>query len=544
MGGYRLSDFVNHIDSFVWDNPFRITDAPNPGLGNALIGPATGRMSLYPSNQYHEGTGSVVVKKLPLKSTFNALASFGHFRQNEQLIPFSTNTAPVTTLSSPTNPSFAATDLSGLPRQTAETAMDSTTIHARWTGELSKTLRFVGQYRLYKLVNNEAPFRFNMFVREDQDRRLPETPGGTYLTVPADFARSTATGELSYDVARDSRLTFVYTFDHLDRDQREIEWSADHKLKASFDTRTWGWLELKAWYEHTNRTTSPYAFDQYNVYQGNERAHPMLPWLEKFDEAPYRRHEGQFMATAYIGDALSVSAHTQLTGINYGVTPLDPRSMLQQGVTAQVDPENQFGVQWERRYAAGLDVTYSLNQRLNLFADAGFDRWEYQQAARQWSVNGISDPYVREPVPASNSNWVATPRDNYWNSGLGADVWLVPEQAKVSLHYTFAKSDGRHLYSSALGTAANDVNAFVPTPLYDVDDIKWHTFNPELEWKFTHALSLSAGYFLEKWHIDDYNYKGFTYAPVYNNGVALLMGGLLPPGYDANVAYVRVRAGF
>ena len=86
-------------------------------------------------------------------------------------------------------------------------------------------------------------------------------------------------------------------------------------------------------------------------------------------------------------------------------------------------------------------------------------------------------------------------------------------------------------------------------PFTEVDNTVWHTFNPELEYKWSRALSLAAGYHYEKWTIRDYNCDGFSRVVAipanvpFPPGIALLMGGLLPPGYNANVFYVRVKAG-
>jgi len=83
--GYRYSTFVNHVGSFLFDNPFRISDgAALAGTFNA--GPVMGRMTLEPSNQYHEGTGSFVIKDLPLRSTLTGLVSLGFMRQDEPLV--------------------------------------------------------------------------------------------------------------------------------------------------------------------------------------------------------------------------------------------------------------------------------------------------------------------------------------------------------------------------------------------------------------------------------------------------------------------------
>jgi hypothetical protein len=77
-----------------------------------------------------------------------------------------------------------------------------------------------------------------------------------------------------------------------------------------------------------------------------------------------------------------------------------------------------------------------------------------------------------------------------------------------------------------------------------------YTINNELEYKFSKTVALDAGYQYEFWHDNDYNYVGFNYVNQYNAfnflpipGTNLLMGGLLPPYYHANLAYFRLKIG-
>ena len=66
--GYRLSLFDNHIDSLTFDNPYRVVDSSGPAVAmTSGAGPATGRIALYPSNEYHEGSVSTVVHQLPAR---------------------------------------------------------------------------------------------------------------------------------------------------------------------------------------------------------------------------------------------------------------------------------------------------------------------------------------------------------------------------------------------------------------------------------------------------------------------------------------------
>jgi hypothetical protein len=526
-GSYRLSDFVNHDPSLTFDNPLRVTDSANV-LGSYDGGPATGRIALYPSNVYHEASGTLVVKKLPMQATLDAYVSFGFMRQNEPLIPYSTNTSDVLTNAS--GQTFNATDPAALPRATAETSMNTQTVHAQWTGQPFEKVRLTGRYRLSKLDNHEAPFTFNTFVREDQDLRPTDTPGGTFRALPIAYATHTATGEASYIISPDSRIGVAYTFERMNRDFREVAWMNDNKAKLSFDTRRFGPVELKSWYQFTNRSTAPYLFNQSHVLQGDPLAIPNLPYLRKFDEAPYHRHEAQGMVTWHLTDAASLSGHGEYIATNF--------------------TESNAGVLWDRRQVYGVDLSYTPTDRLSLFADAGFERSRYEQASRQWfPFTDVGNPFTGETGLVSNSNWTAIPRDHYYTAGLGLDLYFLEQKLRLNTQYTFSKSAGRQDYTSPLGTPANDLNPFVPLPFTEVDSTVWHTVNPELEYKWSRSLSLAVGYHYEKWTIHDYNYNGFSYVVPFPavfpfpQGVGLLMGGLLPPGYHANVAYVRVKAG-
>jgi hypothetical protein len=425
---------------------------------------------------------------------------------------------------------FNATDPRGLPRSTAETAMNTQTVHAQWTGEPFKKVRLTGQYRLSKLDNHATPLTFSMFVNEDQAPRPTDTPGANFRTLPIAYTTQTATGEASYNINRDSRVGLAYTFARTNREFREVAWMNDNKVKASFDTRRFGPVELKSWYQFTNRSTAPYLFNQFNEVQGDLLAIPNLPYLRKFDEAPYHRHEAQGMATWHLTDAASISGHGEYIATNF--------------------TESNAGVLWDRRQVYGVDFSYAPTDRFSVFADAGFERMRYEQAARQWfPFTDVGNPFTGETGLFSNSNWNATPRDHYYSAGLGLDVFLIEQKLRLNAQYTFSKSAGRQDYTSPLGTPANDLNPFVPLPFTEVDNTVWHTFNPELEYKWSRALSLAAGYHYEKWTIRDYNYNGFSYVGAipanfpFPPGIALLMGGLLPPGYKANVLYVRVKAG-
>ena len=254
--GYRLSLFDNHIDSLTFDNPYRVVDSSAAAVVmTSGGGPATGRIALYPSNEYHEGSVSTVVKNLQARGVLSAFFSAGFMRQNEPLIPFSTNSDAVLTAADGRR--FNATDPSGLPRPTAETSMDTQTAQARWTSQPAKKLRLAGQYRLYALQNHAAPFIFPEFVREDADVRPTEgTLGGMFHAAATEYHQQSASIETTYTLTPQSRLGVSYTFERMNRSLREVAWMNDHRVKVSLDRRTTSWLDLRTSYSYTNRSTS------------------------------------------------------------------------------------------------------------------------------------------------------------------------------------------------------------------------------------------------------------------------------------------------
>ena len=523
-GTYRMSSFDNHNSALRFDNPYRITDTSTGSVGATFAnGPTTGQIALPPSNDYHEAALTSVLSRLPRQTSLSFLFSLGRLRQNEALLPFSTNTAAL--IPGPGNQTYNATDPAALPRATAEAAMNTATAQVRLTSQPISRLHLVGQYRFFSLTNHETPFTMPAFVRADADVRRPATPNGTYAPVLADYNRHTANAEGSLDLLGDTRFTVGYTLERTNRDFREVASMTDHRMKASLNTRA-SWLDLKASYERSVRNTSEYIFNQYNVVQGNPLESPVLPFLRKFDEANRHRDEVQLIATSQVTDALILSGMALYGHDDFSKSP--------------------FGLLDDNHRVYSMDASYSPVERLSVYSSYSFEQYSSRQKARQWSPTGVSNPYTRETGFDSNSNWEARPRDDVHTASVGLEAELIP-RLRLNVAYSYSKSDGLINYSSPLGVAANDVNAFEPAPFTDVDDIAFHSVNSELEYRIGERLALTAGYQLEKYAVNDVNYRGFTYTPRNLTGginAGLLMGSYLFQPYDVNVFFMRVKFGF
>jgi MtrB/PioB family decaheme-associated outer membrane protein len=535
--GYRFSRFDDHNYSFRFDNPFRATDSTDPLLGlpafasSYQAGPASGQAALYPSNSSHSVDGTLVVSRLPHGTSISALFSASFLRQNQPLLPFTTNSAVVAGAFS--NPAFEGggttpfdmTDLANLPARSANAAINTQNMQVRVSTKPAPDLSLTAQYRFYNLDNHSGPFRIPGVVREDAEWRVPGTPSAVFGPLPIAYDKHTASLTAAWDVNDKTRLGATYTFERMNRSFREVAWMNDHRLKASFDLTPYSWLELRASYEYIRRSTAPYLHSQAELAHG-ETTSGVLPYLRKFDEAERRTNQGQAIVTVTPNDRITLSASAQYGKDDYLLSVA--------------------GLQLARRDEYGIDLSYLLTDRLSVYAAYTFEKFRYDMAGRQWTAGGISDPYVSETGLASNSNWAAEPLDRYHTVGLGGEAQLIPQVLRLNLSYAFSRSRGRIALSSPLGTSADDVNPFVPTTFGNVDNIDFQNLNADVEWTLGKRTSLAAGYVFEKYRIDDYNYTGFTYTPANVIGLptsGLLMGGMLPWPYHTNVAYLRLRVG-
>jgi putative beta-barrel porin MtrB/PioB len=535
--GYRFSHFDDHNRALTFDNPFRVTDSTDPLLGlpafasNYQAGAASGRSALYPSNSSHSIDGTLVVSRLPHRTSISALFSASFLRQDEPLLAFTRNSAVVAGAFS--NPAFEGsgttpfdtTDLANLPAQSANAAINTQNAQIRVSTKPAPDLSLTAQYRFYNLDNRSGPFRIPGVVREDAEWRPPGNPSAFFGPLPIAYDKHTASLTAAWDLSHKTRLGASYTFERMNRSFREVAWMNDHRLKASLDVAPSSWLDLRASYEYIRRSTAPYLATQSELAHG-ETTFGMLPYLRKFDEADRRTNQAQATVTVTPNDRLTLSGSAQYGKDDYLVSAA--------------------GLQLARRDEYGIDVSYLLADRLTVYAAYTFEKFRYDMAGRQWLPGGIGDPYVSETGLASNSNWSAEPLDRYHTVGFGGEAQLIPKALRLNVSYSFSRSRGRIGLASPLGTPADDLNPFVPTPFNDVDSIDFHNLDADLEWTLGKHTSLAAGYVFEKYRIDDYNYAGFTYTPANFAGlpsIGLLMGGLLPWPYHTNVAYLRLRVG-
>ncbi len=527
---YYLSIFENNIGTLSFDNPFRAVDstAANAYTLTSGAGPSRGLIDLYPNNVAHTISVTGSLSDLPLRTRVSLTASWGWRNQDDDLVPFTSNTAirtgAVSGVAGEPVP-FNAFDKGSLPVKSADASQTTSLYSLLVTSRPLEFLNLKGRYRYFEYENDTRRIEFPGHVRTDAVWE-PEPEA----TVPTEFRKHTVGFDAGIDAFRLATVTLGYTYEKQERTNREVENQDEHSGKVSIDSKPLSWLDLKASYERAERR------GRYNflvpflaTHAGDEPFEPVvpqLPFLRKFDQADRDRDRVQFLATVY---------------------PFDFVSFTGSAAYAKDDFVNSaFGLRDARTQTYALDADFAVNDRLNIFVFYSFEKIDSNQKSRQWVPGGIGDPFSSETGLESNSNWTADNEDIIHTVGGGVEVALIPKKLGLRLTYSFSKSDGKVRFASPVGTAANDTNPFDPVSFKDVDDIETHTLNARLTYQIWKGLSVAVGALWERYDISDFNNRGFTNIPTtaaggYNG--AFFMG-TLPKSYDAYVLFTRLAYAF
>jgi MtrB/PioB family decaheme-associated outer membrane protein len=529
---YTLSIFDNNTNTLSWDNPFQLADTDGAG--------GVGRIDLAPDNNYHNITLTGSVMDLPYKSRLTATASWGWMNQDDDLIPFTTNTAiPLQASLTTFCASGLPSDPACLPISSADLEVKTSLYNVVLTSRPVDFLRAKAKLRYYERDNDSGSVTFPGYVPYDSSWNEE-----TVVTEPVSYDRLTTGIDLTFDVARRTDLTVGYTFDTWDRTHREALDSDENIYSISVNSKPLEWLDLRASYEKSNRDvdydfTVPFEqsiLNEGGIIDGNSV--PQLPLLRKYDEADRDRDNAQLIATVYPTEQLTVAG-----SIIYEKNDYD---------------NSAFGLTKDKRQIYSIDADYDLSKRVSLSAYYSHERYEDNQRARQWRptagciIDGdgtsdeCTDPYSAVPGVDSPSNWEAEHDDRTNTFGAGIKVAVLPERLDLKVNYLYSKTNGRIDFQSAVG-ANNDVdsNNFVPISFDNVDDIERQLLKLKAIYSFARNVSVTLGYMWEKFDVDDFDNTGFQLIPLDAdefNG-AILMG-TIPRDYEANVVYGKVSYTF
>lgn len=495
---YEFSRFRNHVTELLWDNPFRLIDSAR-GSG-AADGPSRSLTALAPDNFFHSISLDGAWSGLPWKTRISASASRGWMKQNEDLLPYTTNTALAA--GGFFGGAFDASDPDNLPRKDVDAEADTTTVQMGLFSRPFEFLHLKGQFRYFEYDNDTETIQFPGYVRVDSiwvDTAVENRP--------TSFRRMKALGEIGFDFKWDSRLTLSYGFEQTRRTNREVERQEDHTLRSTLDSRPAEWIDFRFSYGRTLRDVDDYdeTVPLGSFYEGDAPREEQLPSLRKYTMADMSRDLVELLVTVYPSEKLTLSG-----SYAYGMDDFD---------------SSDFGLLEDRHHILGFDVDYSPLARLNVFGYYNYERYDALQRAS--SLISVPDAGA----------WKARSRETVNTFGLGVRFQILPRKLAAEGSYAFSDVDGEIDFGSGLQGPA-DFNT--------VDEARLHSLNLKLSYRPRKRYAITLGYLWERFDYTDISTQGFSLVPTdtsdtYNGAI---LAGTLPEDYEASALYARLTFRF
>lgn len=303
--GIRSSQFDNDLSSLTWDNPFRAVDSTDSGASSgpgsgSVNGPATGRIALAPDNR---STGLFVDGRWRFASGWwaNASAAKTRMRQDEALLPYTSNTAINTRGGAP----FDASDVANLPIRNADRKADVTNLTANVGGRFGEDFGLNFRFRSYEYQDDSRRVSFPGYVRFDGN-----WVNTGRITVPPAFKRTDFGTELTWDLSSTTGLALSWNRQIWDRELREVEKSDEDVWKLTADSRVWKNVTLRGSYEKGDRTIDGYHPEAAEDSFTNPGPLVTQPGLRKYDEAARQYDAWRVSADFLFGEAWTFTLAT------------------------------------------------------------------------------------------------------------------------------------------------------------------------------------------------------------------------------------------
>ena len=407
---YEHSKFSQNVPTLTVDNPLHATDwNSTPGTGydpsgyTNAHGAALSKMAMAPTNTL-DTVNWLGMVKLPGRTTANASFIMGANRQNEALIPWTTNPVVANANTYATFPALAS-----LPRESADMYVNYITSVMNVNSRPHKYVTLSARYRYNSRNDFTRPFAAVEYVRMDA---VPEETGGE--AEPFNINRNTFDINASLTPLKYGAIRFGYGYDRY-----------EHGVRA-----TEGWKDKTV--PRVVRHGQPQVHDaardvrEHRARGGRSRrrrrssAGGGQPALRFYDEAS--RNRDRFTLMAEFNPMSSV-------GVNLSVaTGKDDYK--------GADSAQQFGLLNNDNTAYTIGVTYAPTAKVNVGADYGRETFKRGAAVAQ------RQPGSRRAVDRPESrNWTMTNDENVNTFTLYLNLNKLIAKTDMRLAYDYSSSD-------------------------------------------------------------------------------------------------------
>jgi MtrB/PioB family decaheme-associated outer membrane protein len=498
-GGLRFNKFDNKIPVQVFDNPFRFTDSTHPSAYQApgsqtIDGPSFGRLALPPDSDSVTGTIGFALK-FGGSSRLTADAGYGQWKQDEQFIPFTSNSVIHTP---------------PLPAQSLDGRIDTTSLSAMFSTRPMDGLNLTARYRRYDLDNKTPRIRFEEgYTRFDAVwEEIPR------ITVPYGYTNDNAqlTAAYNFDLSDAAALGLEagYRYDRMARTFRETAHTAQNTVFGSVNLRNSDWMVLRGTLEVGTRN-----YEELEILHSEEAS-----FLEEGDPAnllaiPSHSSNATIQRTfASFGCEGGVPCNVRYDQATKDVWKASAMLQLIPGGNTSVAltyfygkddySETRYGLVDSKSWAFNVEADYTPTERFNVFAFYGREDIRSFLRGRQSGATVSSNPL---------DDWTSDSKETVDSFGGGLNVSLVKDKADLALFGSFQKVEGDNALAAPVGGAPELAKRAAGGVLgiEDYDDTKLTSISGEIGYKLDNAWKLSLGGIFEDYDIDDAFSSGLQY---------------------------------
>ena len=395
---YGISAFNNNIETLVWDNPVRETDA---------IGAASrARLTLSPDNIAHRFGFSGGIN-LPFSTRITTSMQRDVRRQNEGFVPFTINTA-IASLSA----------LPALPAQTLSGRVGVTLVNLFLTNRFISPLWFSARYRMLDYDNQTPSLLLSGYV--DQDNLISQT---SRRSLPFGYKKTNVSADLKFRPVDHVSINTGYERENWALEYREANNTYENIYKISIDYTLRSILLLRSSYFFGNKKVNEYNYQNVEVetFPAGRPAFTVgqLPQLRKFDISSRRRNRANLMAQIMPLQELTLVGSFGL------IDDIFPESS---------EPENTFlyGLLWNKANNYSGDLTYSPSMDFSLTGTYARENYDYGMRSRQRLFRNDT----------TDNDWSSGLHDRVNSYGLSISWAVEPEQIELSGSFTLSDANG------------------------------------------------------------------------------------------------------
>jgi len=470
---YSGSWFDNLDTPLIWDSPLRLDDISGT--------PGRGRTALWPSNSAQ--TVSIGgFTKLAHRTQLTGFISFGSWKNNETLQPFTINSAL---------PQLA------MPRTTSDAEAGVVSTNLNVVSRPQMDWRFSARFRNYDYSNQSPHFSITQYVSYDANVNGANT-GGPELYA---HSRTNFDADATWTKLQPVALTVGYSRNNTGHDFRIFENTGEDVFHLTADAVGSQFVSFRADYEHASRSGSGLNEDL----------------LVEIGEQPAMRHYD-----------VADRNRNKFTGL-MDVSPNELWTFSASAGFGKDDfPDSYFGLEQTSFQTFSLGADFRQPDGWGVGASYNYEHYSGDQRSRSASA-GQTPPQETDP----NRDWTVNSKERVNYFSIYATPPKIGEKTEARFSFDYSNALGSYVHGIVPGGPLTP-----PNPLPDVFN-KLQQLHIDVRHKLSNRVAATFSYLYEPFRVYDFAFDKSVVNSIVQPS-SLVLGYIYRP-YTANSFNFGIR---